>query len=45
MRNEDFIIQFLNSKGGNAKNQNIFYEDNILYDYGYHFPLAVSNSC
>ena len=41
MRNEEFIKKFFNSNGGNAKNQHIFYEDNVLYDYGYHFPLAI----
>ena len=45
MKNEQFIQQFIDDDDLDTdlkkSNQNIFYEGNVLYDYGYHFPLAL----
>ena len=44
MKNEDFISEFLerlNTDNDKRVNQNLFYEDNVLFSYGYHFPLCL----
>lgn len=40
MQNEDVAIDF--SKGlTDSKVKNMFIEDNVVYSYGYHFPIAI----
>lgn len=39
MKNEEVIKGFID--GRTLKTKNIFAEGNVLYDYGYHFPLLV----
>ena len=42
MKNTELIDIFLNSYQGNkAKTKSLFFEDNILYSYGYHYPLCI----
>ena len=42
MKNELFIQNFVRGLNkDHAKNQNLFSEYNILYSYGYHYPLLV----
>lgn len=40
MKNISVIINFLN-EGNKTKAQNLFFEDNVLYSYGYHYPLCI----
>jgi hypothetical protein len=39
MNNGDVCKEYIN--GDIAKGNNLFVEGNILYSYGYHFPLAI----
>ena len=40
MKNEDIIENFVDgAEAGRTKN--VFIEDNVLYSYGYHFPMAM----
>ena len=39
-KNEDVVYNFVNDLS-NIKTPNLFFEDNVLYSYGYHFPLCI----
>jgi len=41
MKAEILIKQFIENNNIKLKNENLFCEDNVLYSYGYHFPLAL----
>ena len=42
MNNKSFITDFLNNQyRTDKKNSNLFYENFILYSYGYHYPLCI----
>jgi len=40
MKNEDVVFNFVNGYE-NIRTENLFFEDDILYSYGYHFPLCI----
>lgn len=41
MNNQQFINEFANGNKKARKHGNLFVDDCILYDYGYHYPLAI----
>lgn len=40
MKNEDVVKEFINSHN-EVKTKHLFIERNVLYSYGYHFPLCI----
>jgi hypothetical protein len=43
MKNENVVSEFLRSYDNNEKikTDNLFFEDSVLYSYGYHYPLCI----
>jgi len=42
MKNTEVITIFLSRyRDKTSKTKSLFYEDNILYSYGYHYPLCI----
>jgi hypothetical protein len=45
MTNQQIITKFVNgATTGKNSNRSLFIEDDTIYSYGYHFPLARRNS-
>lgn len=45
MTNKQFIKEFverLYTDNDNKRHGNLFYEDNVLYSYGHHYPLCLN---
>jgi hypothetical protein len=40
MKNKQVVEEFL--KGNEAKTKHLFIEKNVVYSYGYHYPLCVA---
>jgi hypothetical protein len=42
VKNEDVIKEFVNyGTDETIKTKNVFFEQDVLFSYGYHFPMAV----
>ena len=41
MNAKELAAQFTAQNNGKGKAGNIFFEGNVIYSYGYHFPIAI----
>lgn len=39
--NKEIVEDFFRNPWGSGKSGNIFFEEGVIYSYGYHFPMAV----
>jgi len=41
VKNENVVYEFINGNNDKIKTKHLFFENNILYSYGYHYPLCI----